>query len=587
MKDQSTQHDVVILGGGPAGTTVATLLLKYNPDLKVLILEKETFPREHVGESQLPVISQILDEMGVWDAVEKADFPIKLGASYTWGQDDEAWDFDFYPAESFVDEPRPASFTGQRKHTAFQVERGRYDKILLDHAISMGAEVRQQQLVGEVLHEGDRITGVVLDSGQTVTGRYYIDGTGHAGLIRRSLGVEMNAPTELRNIAMWRYWDNATWAVKIGIGGTRVQVRSLPWGWVWFIPLGPSRASVGLVCPSQYYKEQGLEPAELYDRALTEQSEIASLLDGATPTEEVRSCKNWSQLASRLVGENWFLCGEAAGFADPILAAGLTLTHGSAREVAYAILELERGNLSAKWVKNRYDTNTRTSIQQHIRFAQFWYAANGRFTDLQEYCSNIADEAGLKLSPAQAWRWLAQGGFTTDDVAKVSFGAFDIGASKKLIDKFTGDGDGDSAEDDYQITKYNVYKLNLLGAKKDKVAKLIEGRIDPVPCYRRGPIVLPMAGSYKLIHDVLKKTADAKELVALIQSSISPETEPTLQTTALFSHLQALEAMLNDGWVTGKYDKSKPRLRLDLSANRLFRKSEQGQVAIKQSKNPD
>ncbi|MBX3362332.1 MAG: tryptophan 7-halogenase [Phycisphaeraceae bacterium] len=102
-------YDVVVVGGGPAGTTVASLLRKYNPNLSVLILEKEKFPREHIGESQLPGISGILHEMGVWDKVEAANFPIKLGASYTWGKIGDIWDFDFYPAEEFVDEARPRS----------------------------------------------------------------------------------------------------------------------------------------------------------------------------------------------------------------------------------------------------------------------------------------------------------------------------------------------------------------------------------------------------------------------------------------------------------------------------------------------
>ena len=81
--------------------------------------------------------------MGVWDAVEAADFPIKIGASYTWGRDNDRWDINFYPIEKWRDEPRPAKFEGQRRHTAFQVDRSIYDKILLDHAQSQGAEVRQ------------------------------------------------------------------------------------------------------------------------------------------------------------------------------------------------------------------------------------------------------------------------------------------------------------------------------------------------------------------------------------------------------------------------------------------------------------
>ena len=97
---QATNFDIAIIGGGPSGTTLASIVKKYNPDLSIVILEKEKFPREHVGESQLPGILLILDEMEVWDKVEAANFPIKLGGSYTWGKEADAWDFDFIPRKS-------------------------------------------------------------------------------------------------------------------------------------------------------------------------------------------------------------------------------------------------------------------------------------------------------------------------------------------------------------------------------------------------------------------------------------------------------------------------------------------------------
>src|SRR5471030_261972 len=135
--------DVAIVGGGPAGSTAGCLLRKYNPELRVVILEREQFPREHIGESQLPAISQVLQEMGVWDKVEAADFPIKVGATYRWGNTKGYWKFDFL-LRPFEDEPRPAKFNSQRELTAFQVDRSVYDKILLDHAREMGCEVYEQ-----------------------------------------------------------------------------------------------------------------------------------------------------------------------------------------------------------------------------------------------------------------------------------------------------------------------------------------------------------------------------------------------------------------------------------------------------------
>ncbi|MBM4113501.1 MAG: tryptophan 7-halogenase, partial [Phycisphaerae bacterium] len=134
----SNEFDVAIIGGGPAGSTAATMLRKYDPSLRVVLVEKERFPRDHIGESQLPVISSILNEMEVWDKVEAAGFPVKLGGTFSWGRNQDKWDIDFYPVERFKNEPRPGKYEGQRRFTAFQVDRSKYDTILLNHAASKG-----------------------------------------------------------------------------------------------------------------------------------------------------------------------------------------------------------------------------------------------------------------------------------------------------------------------------------------------------------------------------------------------------------------------------------------------------------------
>jgi flavin-dependent dehydrogenase len=577
--EQTVDVDVVIVGGGPSGTTVASLLRKYNPDLSVLIIEKAKFPREHVGESQLPGISGILDEMGVWDKVEAANFPVKLGGSYTWGKDAEAWDFDFYPAEEFEDQERPAKYEGQRQHTAFQVERDRYDEILLRHSEELGAQVREETMVREVLKDGDTITGLKLDSGETIRARHYVDGSGHAAVLRKAMGVESVAPTNLRNVAFWDYYDNATWAVEIGIGGTRVQVRSLPYGWIWFIPLGPSRASVGLICPSEYYKESGLSPKDLYLKAIQEQPEIRELLkDAKSDTDNnVLTTKNWSHLANRLTGDNWWICGESAGFADPILAAGMTLAHGTAREVAYCILESEQGELDREWIKSQYDEKGRRNIGQHIRFAEYWYAANGRFTDLQDYCKDIAKDAGLNLNPAQAWRWLAQGGFTNQNIEQAGFGAFDVGSSKQLIERFSG------KKTKFQISKLNDFTLNVANAEEIHQAELKDGRIHRIMCYKRGESILPMTGAWKVIADVLKKESDLERLYNQLSSAVSRSSVTGATQINMFKYMQVLEVMVNEGWVIGKLKKNRPTLNIKVGG-RLIRSEEEAREALKDAK---
>jgi flavin-dependent dehydrogenase len=573
------EFDVAIVGGGPAGSTAACMLRRYNPSLRVLVLEKEKFPREHIGESQLPAVAHILHEMGCWDKVEAANFPVKLGATFTWGKDEESWDFDFYPVEEFRDEPRPGRFEGQRKFTAFQVERAIYDKILLDHARELGAEAREEAPVREVLREGDAVRGLTLDSGETVTARWYIDASGAAGLFRRTFEVGSEAPKELRNIAIYDYWNDARWAIEIGVGGTRIQVRSLPFGWIWFIPLGPKRASVGLVCPVDYYKRRGLSTEELYLEALNSQPQIQDLLSGATREGQgVRAVKDWSHISDRLYGDNWLLTGEAAGFADPILSAGLTVHQGSGRDAAFTIIEAERGEIDAAWLKRAYDDKTRRNIRQHIQFAQFWYASNARFTELREHCQRIAAEAGLSLKPQQAWSWLARGGFTNQGLFDAKFGSFDFASARRLVEKFA-DGSENAAGNsaiEFRFETSNSFKLNLVGAKKVFLPDYRAGRVLKVECYERAGRILPNTGIYQNMMRALKFSSEGRRIFEVLARNITAQFEPAARAQALSDHMLTLEAMIEGGWVVARYDRKLPSMPRTDKGGRSLRSTEEG-----------
>ncbi len=575
-------YDVVVIGGGPGGSTAATFLKKYNPALRVLVLEKTKFPRDHIGESQLPSISPILDEMGCWDKVEAAGFPIKLGASYTWGRDADQWDFDFYPVEHWKNEPRPAKFEGQRRYTAFQVDRAIYDDLLLNHARSMGVEAREETLVREVLTDGQRVTGIVLESGEKITARYYIDASGNVGLLRRALNIGVDVTEDLKNIAIWDYWQNTEWAETIGVGGTRVQVRSLPYGWIWFIPLGPTRTSVGLITPADHFKKTGKTYEQLYLQALSEQPQIAGLIAKGAREMKLEATKDWSQLADKLVGENWFLVGEAAGFADPILAAGLSLTHSSARDAAYTILELDRAEIDGKWLRDRFNERHRTNIGQHIRFGQYWYSANGCFTDLQENCSKIAAEAGLKLDPKKAWAWLAQGGFISESLGLPSFGSFDIGSAKQILGRFDPAG---SREIGYLVSAHNVFKLSTRGATRGKVGHLEGGRIRQLDCWERGEATLPLVGIYGAVVKVLEKTSDGKEIIDAFYNIVRNNgtgTQGGEQSDVSF-FIQALDVMIEQFWVARDVDKRRPMLTVDNADSRYIRSRGKTKEALAQA----
>ena len=544
--------DVAIIGGGPAGSTAGCLLKKYRPDLRVAILERERFPRDHVGESQLPIISKILAEMGVWEEVERAGFPIKIGATYRWGQTDDLWDFEFIQGSRFEDAPRPARYAGQREQTAFQVDRAAYDKILLDHARGLGCRVHEETAVRKVDAQGDRVEGLTLGDGREVTARHYVDASGHAGVLRRAMCVEVECPSTLQNIAIWDYWRNAEWAVRIGVGGTRVQVMSLGYGWLWFIPLGPDRTSVGLVVPAEHYKASGLRPDEIYAKAIAEEPLIRALTANAMSEGKLATTKDWSFVARRTVGANWFLAGESAGFADPILAAGMTLTHMGARECAFTILELDRRVLDGEWLRSSYDDLQRRRVAQHIRFADYWYSANGQFSDLKEYCATIAKDAGLDLDPDRAFQWLGTGGFANEEIGTVGLGITDVRSLKALTARLGG------AAATWRVAGMNVFELDLAGASRIWLPHYEAGRVERFRAYVREGKRLPQAAGYQAVLTVLKVAPDLPRVVhnaEVYRQREYPETPPDVWQENFF---EFLETMITDGWVVGRLDPSVP-----------------------------
>lgn len=543
--------DVAIVGGGPGGSTVASLLRKFNPSLKVVVVEKEEFPRDHIGESQLPPISRVLDEMGAWDKIEAAGFPVKLGATYTWGKTTEPWVFGFIPIAEVKEEPRPGKYEGWRRRVAFQVDRAKYDKILLDHAASLGVDVLQPMKVSKVESVGEgrnkKVTALRLEDGRAITARYYIDASGNAALLRRQLGIAVDAPTLLRNVAFWDYWDRPGLnAPLIEKGAIRVQIRSVPFGWIWFIALSQDRTSVGLVCNAEYYKQSGKRPEELYREAIAAEKQVSGWLKDASSRGTVETTTDWSYVADQACGENWFLVGECLGFADPILAAGLTLTHTCAQHAACTILELERGSHDRAWLMKQYEETQTRRVRQHIKFAEYWYSANGLFSAVLENSSKIAAETGLSLSPQEAFRWLSNGGI--DDVpGQFVLGGLGLSGIKSVQQRFSHEG---TEAVRYLIDGMNTFTLDTTGASQGSMAIASGGAITRVPVLERGSARLPLTGIYGVLHDALKKTSRVDHLVAELKERITRVVaNPGERGPAFAQAMQSLEGMAAMGWV--------------------------------------
>ncbi len=555
--------DVAIIGGGPAGSALGTLLRKYDPSLEVAIFEMERFPRDHVGESLLPVVPRILNEMGVWDKVEAADFPIKVGAKFRWGnaKDEGLVDLLFLPEGRLQPEPRPAKYVGQRTATAFQVDRSVFDKILLDHCRSCGCKVFEEAKVVHVVREQDRIEHLVVSKRGSSTGEeqiveadYYVDASGGSGVVRSALDVSVESPTLLRNIAIWDYWQNAEWAERVGVGGTFIYVLSLGWGWLWFIPLSPTRTSLGVVTSAEYYKKSGESTEQLYQRAISEEPHIAALVAKGHRENSLRATKDWSFVADRMCGENWFLVGDAAGFADPILSAGMSLAVSGARRAAYSILEMRRGEAEPQWIRDEFEWVQKKNLRNHIRFADYWYAANAKFTDLKEYCSQIAEDSGITLDAESAFHWLGTGGFS-DEITGVPFiGTFRLHPIQRLMGRFSGQ------RAPGEIARCNIFELDLEGAEEHEGATYRDGRVLKIPCLSRDGKVLPLHQFYGLVYKALQQEREIRPITERIALQVRREGVALTQDLRQFC-METLEAMIAEGWVKAFYDPAVPMLR--------------------------
>ncbi|MBM4113723.1 MAG: hypothetical protein FJ253_10215 [Phycisphaerae bacterium] len=570
--DPAFEWDVVIIGGGPGGSTTGAMLRTHDPRWRVLILERERFPRDHIGESQLPPIGQILDEIGCWEKVERAGFPVKIGATYTWGKTTEPWVFGFVPEETVPPEvERPGRYDGWRQQVAFQVDRSIYDKILLDHAAALGCTVREQTPVRKILHDGDRIDGIVLEGGEVVKGRWYVDASGNSAIIRRALGVKVEVPTKLQNVAFWDYWSSEAWRGDRDEKATRIHIRSLPYGWIWNIRLSATRYSIGLVCNAEWYKQSGRKPADLYAEALRNEPSVSKRLQGATPRGTLDTTIDWSYVVDRTFGENWFLVGECAGFADPILSAGLTLTQVGAKELAYTLIESTHPEWDRAALFRRFDELQITRVRQHMRFAEYWYSANGLFEAVRENCSRIAEDAGLRLHPDDAFRWLSFGGMGEDLPGQAGVGGYSLAAVKQLMGRFTGE------KAHWLANGKNDFRLNLRGAVEGIIGVPENGRIRKVQCWTRGNRHLSRTGVQGSLITAMQRTHDITEILESIQLSQATTVQASREVLQRYV-CEILELLVQDHWVEAKLRKDRPVLSLATP--------EEGQLLFTASKRP-
>jgi len=321
----STAFDAIVIGCGPGGSSAATFLARSGQ--RALVLEKEIFPRFHIGESLLPCNMTIFRELGVLPALHAAGFPRKFGAQFELGNGSRSTRFAF----------RQGKYN--REPEAIQVERAVFDHILLKHARAAGADVREGWTVQRFASDRD---GVSLDAtapdGQAHQFRaaYLIDASGRGNVTGNQEGVRVIHPRHKKLAVFGHFYDVVR---DEGERSTDIIIVRLPNKWFWIIPISAEKTSVGLVIDKdEFAGETGTLP-EIFQRWVESNPSIERRMKNARLINEMRTTSDFSYYNRRLVGERLLRVGDAAGFMDPIFSAGVFLAMWSGKLAAEVVRE--------------------------------------------------------------------------------------------------------------------------------------------------------------------------------------------------------------------------------------------------------
>jgi len=353
-------YDVAIIGGGPAGSVAGALLARSGR--RVIVLERDKFPRFHIGESLLPFSMQAFTRLGLHEKFTRAGFMEKFGGEMYGACGGDGVKFYFED--------------GFRSQTdrSYQVTRADFDKVLLDHAAENGAEVREETSVEKIDFSDDAATLAISRKNGTpeeIRARYVIDASGRNSILSAKFKLKKNYQ-HLQKVSVFAHYDGMSRAA--GRDGTLTRMVRAIDRWFWVIPLTATRTSVGVVLDGDVFKKSGLSAEDFLQEAIEEQPVLMEAMRDAERVTPVRTAADFSYRSTRLTGDRWMLAGDAAGFIDPVFSSGVFLAVLAGEQAADALHVVLDQPAKRRKLFARYERKINQAMDVYLRFVDAWYS---------------------------------------------------------------------------------------------------------------------------------------------------------------------------------------------------------------------